>query len=41
VTFPALVGEVLGLDIDMVLQQDPLDWSRQVPGQTFAELSAN
>lgn len=27
VTFPGLVGEVLGLDIDMVLQQDPIDWS--------------
>ncbi len=40
VTFPAQVAEVLGLDIDMVLQQDPLDWSKQVPGQTFAELSA-
>ena len=38
VTFPAQVAEVLGLDIDMVLQQDPLDWSKQVPGQTFAEL---
>jgi HD-like signal output (HDOD) protein len=27
VTFPGEVGEVLGLDIDMVLQQDPFDWS--------------
>ncbi|MFN4003624.1 MAG: HDOD domain-containing protein [Hylemonella sp.] len=27
VTFPAEVGDVLGLDIDMVLQQDPFDWS--------------
>lgn len=26
VTFPGSVGEVLGLDIDMVLQQDPFDW---------------
>ena len=26
VTFPGQVGEVLGLDIDMVLQQDPFDW---------------
>ncbi len=26
VTFPGPVGEVLGLDIDMVLQQDPIDW---------------
>lgn len=27
VTFPGSVGEVLGLDIDMVLQQDPFDWA--------------
>lgn len=27
VSFPGSVGEVLGLDIDMVLQQDPFDWS--------------
>jgi len=27
VTFPGPVGEVLGLDIDMVLQQDPIDWT--------------
>lgn len=27
VTFPAEVGEVMGLDIDLVLQQDPIDWS--------------
>lgn len=40
VTFPSLVGEVLGLDIDMVLQQDSLDWFKQVPGQTFADLAA-
>lgn len=26
-TFPSSVGEVLGLDVDMVLQQDPIDWS--------------
>ena len=25
-TFPGSVGELLGLDIDMVLQQDPIDW---------------
>ena len=31
VTFPGSVGEVLGLDIDMVLQQDPIDWSLQAP----------
>nr|MDP2192604.1 HDOD domain-containing protein [Rhodoferax sp.] len=29
VTFPGSVGEVLGLDIDMVLQQDPIDWTAQ------------
>lgn len=33
VTFPGSVGEVLGLDIDMVLQQDPIDWSVQTPGR--------
>ncbi|NVO07415.1 MAG: HDOD domain-containing protein, partial [Rhodoferax sp.] len=27
VTFPGAVGVVLGLDIDMVLQQDPFDWA--------------
>lgn len=27
VTFPGTVGEVLELDIDMVLQQDPIDWT--------------
>ena len=27
VTFPGPVGVVLGLDIDMVLQQDPFDWA--------------
>ena len=27
VTFPGPVGEVLALDIDMVLQQDPIDWN--------------
>jgi len=29
-TFPGSVGEVLGLDVDMVLQQDPIDWSARV-----------
>lgn len=29
VSFPGAVGEVLGLDIDMVLQQDPFDWMGQ------------
>jgi HD-like signal output (HDOD) protein len=32
VTFPGEVGEVLGLDIDIVLQQDPIDWSARLPG---------
>lgn len=35
VTFPGSVGEVLGIDIDMVLQQDPIDWSAQVPGRAL------
>jgi HD-like signal output (HDOD) protein len=30
VTFPGSVGETLGLDIDMVLQQDPFDWASHV-----------
>jgi HD-like signal output (HDOD) protein len=29
VSFPGAVGEVLDLDIDMVLQQDPFDWRSQ------------
>ena len=33
VSFPGEVGEVLGLDIDMVLQQDPIDWHDQRPGR--------
>ncbi|MDP2370945.1 HDOD domain-containing protein [Rhodoferax sp.] len=33
VSFPGEVGEVLGLDIDMVLQQDPIDWNDQRPGR--------
>ncbi len=33
VTFPGEVGEVLELDIDMVLQQDPIDWSAQTQGR--------
>jgi HD-like signal output (HDOD) protein len=35
VSFPGAVGEVLGLDIDMVLQQDPIDWSAQTPGRNL------
>ncbi len=34
VTFPGTVGEVLGLDIDMVLQQDPFDWLTQTRPRT-------
>lgn len=33
VSFPSLVAEVMGLDIDLVLQQDPIDWSLQEPGR--------
>jgi len=40
VTFPATVAEVLGLDIDMVLQQDPIDWSAQLPGRPLIEPAA-
>lgn len=29
VSFPDEIGLILGLDIDMVLQQDPIDWSVQ------------
>ncbi|MDD3936119.1 HDOD domain-containing protein [Rhodoferax sp.] len=36
VTFPSLVAEMLGLDIDMVLQQDPIDWSSQAGGRVAA-----
>lgn len=35
VTFPSMVAEMLGLDIDMVLQQDPIDWSRQATGSVL------
>ena len=31
VTFPGPVGVALGLDIDMVLQQDPFDWAAHNP----------
>ena len=33
VTFPGVVGEVLRLDIDMVLQQDPIDWASPLRGR--------
>lgn len=36
VTFPSMVAEMLGLDIDMVLQQDPIDWSRPAGGRMVA-----
>ncbi len=32
VSFPDKVGEVLGIDIDMVLQQDSFDWFSRHPG---------
>ena len=32
VTFPGAVGEVLGLDIDTVLDQDPFDWFAPTTG---------
>jgi HD-like signal output (HDOD) protein len=35
VSFPGGVGVALGLDIDMVLQQDPIDWSAQTPGRAL------
>jgi HD-like signal output (HDOD) protein len=35
VSFPSLEAEVLGLDIDLVLQQDPIDWSMQEPGRSL------
>ena len=34
VTFPWAVGEVLGIDIDMVLQQDSFDWFSPNMGAT-------
>ena len=36
VTFPGEVGDIMKLDIDMVLQQDPIDWSAQVAGKRFS-----
>jgi HD-like signal output (HDOD) protein len=35
VSFPGAVGEVLALDIDMVLQQDPIDWAAQAPARSL------
>lgn len=36
VTFPDQVGLPLGLDIDMVLQQDPIDWTRRPDVGSFS-----
>jgi HD-like signal output (HDOD) protein len=36
VSFPDVVGLTLGLDIDMVLQQDPIDWSARSDMAAFA-----
>ena len=36
VTFPDQVGLPLGLDIDMVLQQDPIDWTARPDAGDFA-----
>jgi len=35
VSFPDVVGLTLGLDIDMVLQQDPIDWSARTDMGAF------
>ncbi len=35
VSFPDVVGLTLGLDIDMVLQQDPIDWSAKTDMGAF------
>ncbi|MBP7565706.1 MAG: HDOD domain-containing protein [Burkholderiaceae bacterium] len=35
VTFPYVVGLALGLDIDMVLQQSPIDWSGKADMASF------
>ncbi|TXT35896.1 MAG: putative signal transduction protein [Comamonadaceae bacterium] len=37
VSFPSSVAEVMGVDIDIVLQQDPIDWSKQMPGSNFMD----
>ena len=36
VSYPGEVGIVLGLDIDMVLQQDPIDWSAKTELGAFS-----
>ncbi|AOG21578.1 HDOD domain-containing protein [Acidovorax sp. RAC01] len=35
VSFPGEVGLTLGLDIDMVLQQDPIDWTARPDGDDY------
>ena len=35
VTFPGEIGLMLGLDIDMVLQQDPIDWTARPEAADF------
>ena len=35
VSFPGEVGLALGLDIDMVLQQDPIDWTARPEAADF------
>ncbi len=35
VTFPDVVGLALGLDIDVVLQQDPIDWTTKREAKLF------
>ena len=35
VVFPDEIGLAMGIDIDVVLQQDPIDWTQHVPGHAF------
>jgi len=35
VTFPGSVGDVLSLDIDMVLQQNPIQWTTSMEAAAF------
>ena len=35
VSFPGEVGLTLGLDIDMVLQQDPIDWTARPEAEDY------
>ncbi len=39
-TFPDVVGLTLGMDIDMVLQQDPIDWHASQGASDLAPLKA-